>query len=185
MDFLNCFCYLLTDVNSEEICSKALVDMVPVAQIKQTPLQDTSVLETQFNCTEDSDSGLWRTHLYEYRMTHASNSTEHACHTSDFSDDVTDDPVSTDDSSTDLSGYVSQASDTCIRHHSLNKSTSMTSSGLSSRKMSSPARLSRQLSFGSNRSCPTPAGPQNYPFPQMKSLKKSETARRLGLYSSI
>ncbi|KAA0705109.1 hypothetical protein E1301_Tti019178 [Triplophysa tibetana] len=173
------------DVNSEEICRKALVDMVPVAQIKQTPLSDTSVLETQFNSTEDSDGSLWRTHLDVYRMTHASNSTEHASHTSDFSDDVTDDPVSTDDSSTDLSEYVSQDSDTCVRNHSLINSTSMTSSGLSSREMSSPARLSRQLSFGSYRSCLSPAGPQKYPFPQMKCLKKSETARRLGLYSSF
>lgn len=157
------------EVNSEEICSKTLVNVVPVPQIKQTPLSDASVLETQFNSTEDCDSGLWRKHLDVYRMTHASNSTEHISHTSDFSD-VTDDTASTEDSSTDFSEYVSQDSDTCDRNHSMS---------------SSPALLSRQLSFGSYRSCPTPAGSHHYPFPQMKCLKKSETARRLGLYSSF
>lgn len=161
---LTTFCYLFTDVNTEEICSKT-----PVPQIKQTPLSDPSVLETHFNSTEDSDSGLWRTHLNVYRMTHASNSTEHASHTSDFSDDVTDDSVSTEDSNTDLSEHVSQDSD------------SLNNSGL----RSSPALLSRQLSFGSYRSCPTPAGSQYYPFPHMKCLKKSVTARRLGMYSSF
>lgn len=160
-------CYLFTEVNNEEICSETLVDVVPVPQITQSPLSDASGLETQFNSTEDSDSGLWRTHLDAYRMTHASNATEHVSHTSDFSDDVTD-----EDSSTDLSEYVSQ--DSCDRNHSLNNSL-----------RSSPALLCRQLSFGSYRSCPTPAGSHYYPFPQKKCLKKSETARRLGLYSSF
>ncbi|KAG1944423.1 hypothetical protein F2P79_014741 [Pimephales promelas] len=53
----------------------------------------------------------------------------------------------------------------------------------SSRKSSAPAVLTRQMSFGSYRS--TPAGSKHQPFPQRKSLRKSETARRLGLYASL
>ncbi|XDV48067.1 hypothetical protein PO909_017564 [Leuciscus waleckii] len=39
------------------------------------------------------------------------------------------------------------------------------------------------MSFGSYRS--TPAGSKHQPFPQRKSLRKSEAARRLGLYASL
>ncbi|XP_062335581.1 uncharacterized protein C9orf152-like [Osmerus eperlanus] len=66
-------------------------------------------------------------------------------------------------------------------------------SGGSSRKSSAPAVLSRQLSFGSHHSRgggahplgPSSASPHHYPFPQRKTLTKSEAAKRLGLYSSF
>ncbi|XP_067233780.1 uncharacterized protein C9orf152-like [Chanodichthys erythropterus] len=47
----------------------------------------------------------------------------------------------------------------------------------------SSALNSRKMSFGSYRS--TPAGSKYYPFPQRKCPRKSETARRLGLYASF
>ncbi|XP_046880351.1 uncharacterized protein C9orf152-like [Hypomesus transpacificus] len=66
-------------------------------------------------------------------------------------------------------------------------------SGGSSRKSSAPAVLSRQLSFGSHHSRgggahplgPSSSSPHHYPFPQRKTLTKSEAAKRLGLYSSF
>ncbi|XP_026057403.1 uncharacterized protein C9orf152-like [Carassius auratus] len=45
-----------------------------------------------------------------------------------------------------------------------------------SRKFSAPAVLSYRSA---------PAGSRYYPFPQRKSLSRSETARRLGLYASL
>uniref|UniRef100_A0A8C7LEZ3 Uncharacterized protein n=1 Tax=Oncorhynchus kisutch TaxID=8019 RepID=A0A8C7LEZ3_ONCKI len=71
-----------------------------------------------------------------------------------------------------------------ISIHPVELSTSNSSSG--SRKFSAPAILSRQLSFGGQRppllsSCPH----HHYPFPQRKGPKKSEAARRLGMYSSF
>ncbi|XP_051543460.1 uncharacterized protein C9orf152-like [Myxocyprinus asiaticus] len=158
------------EVNHEEISGKNLVDIVPVCQAKHSPLTEASVLETQFGFVEDPESGPWHTHLDVYRMTHATNGIEHSNHTSNRSRDLTAETASTEDSD---------------GNHHLKNSTLNNCITLNSRKLSAPAVLSRQLSFGSYRSCPTPATSRYYPFPQMKCPKKSETARRLGLYSSI
>lgn len=147
--------------------------MLPVSQIEQMSLSDS---ETHIDFIKDSYSGLWRTHMDTHRITHTFNVTEqqHVDHTSDCSD-VTDDTVSTEGSNTDLSEHLSEDSDVWERNHHLNNS----------RNTCSPDVLSRQLSFGSYRSCTSTKGSQYYPFPQMKCLKKSETARRLGLYASF
>lgn len=44
---------------------------------------------------------------------------------------------------------------------------------------------SRKISAQSFRSYRSTGGSKHYPFPQRKSLRKSETARRLGLYASL
>ncbi|XP_051971020.1 uncharacterized protein C9orf152-like [Xyrauchen texanus] len=155
------------EVHHEEISAgKSPVDIVPVCQAKHSPLTEASIVETQFGFVEDPESGSWHTHLDVYRMTHTTSGTEHRDHTSNHRADLTAGTASTDDSH--------------LKSSTLNNRIT-----LSSRKLSAPAVLSRQLSFGSYRSCPTPAGSRYYPFPQMKCPKKSETARRLGLYSSI
>lgn len=147
-----------TAQNSEEINGKTLVDVVPMCPRSPT----ASVLETPVEFVVDSAGGLWRTHLDVHRLTHAAEASDHRNH------------VSSEGSRTSSeSERLSEDSN----HHL------KTCSALNSRKMSAPAVLSRQMSFGSYRS--TPAGSKYYPFPQRKCPRKSETARRLGLYSSL
>lgn len=143
--------------NSEEM-NKTLVDVVPVCL--RSPA--TSVQETLVEFVVDSAGGLWRTHLDVHRLTHTAEVSEHRNH------------VSSEDSRT---SSESERLPEDSNHHLKN------SSALNSRKMSAPAVLSRQMSFGSYRS--TPAGSKYYPFPQKKCPRKSETARRLGLYASF
>lgn len=165
----------------KEIINQKIYNQNLMSQIEQMSLSDS---ETQFNFIKGSDSGLWRTHLDMHRITHTFNVTEHVDHMSDCSD-VTDDTTSTEESSTDLSEGLTEDSDVCDRNQHLNNRMSITSSALTSRNTCSPDVLSRQLSFRSYRSCSSSTGSQYYPFPQMKCLKKSETARRLGLYASF
>lgn len=54
-----------------------------------------------------------------------------------------------------------------------------------SRKFSEPAVLSRRLSSSSSRSTLYTTSACHYPFPQLKSPRKSEAACKLGLYSSF
>ncbi|XP_016426090.1 uncharacterized protein LOC107754236 [Sinocyclocheilus rhinocerous] len=141
--------------NSAEISGRSLVDVVPVRQIKRSPL--TKAPESLFESVVDSDRGLWRSHLDTHRMNHTTDESEHRNHS---------------DASTEASSASSEAEPWSPGDQHLN-----------SRKFLAPEVLSRQLSFGSYRS--TPAGSKYYPFPQRKSLRKSETARRLGLYASL
>ncbi|KAL0150642.1 hypothetical protein M9458_054059, partial [Cirrhinus mrigala] len=152
--------------NNEEIIGKTLVDLVPVCQINRSP---STASDTQFEFVLDSDSGLWRSHLDMHRMKHTTDETEHG------NNSDTSEASSTSSESERLSEDSNPG-----EHHLKNKD----HGGLDSRKFSAPAVLSRQLSFGSYRS--TPASLKYYyPFPQRKSLRKSETARRLGLYASL
>ncbi|RXN14861.1 hypothetical protein ROHU_002909 [Labeo rohita] len=153
--------------NNEEISGKNLVDLVPVRQINRSP---STASETQFEFVLDSDSGLWRSHLDMYRMKHTTDQTEQ--------ENNSDTSTETSSSSSESERFSEDSNPE--EHHLENKN----HSGLDSRKFSAPAVLSRQLSFGSYRS--TPASLKYYyPFPQRKSLRKSETARRLGLYASL
>ncbi|XP_073687236.1 uncharacterized protein [Garra rufa] len=144
----------------EEMSVRNLVDLVPVCQIKCSP--STKTPETPFEFVVDSESCLWRSHLDLHRIKPTNDEPEHRNNSQS----------STEASSTSSeSERLSEESNP--GEHRLNNS----------RKFSAPAVLSRQLSFGSYRS--TPAGSKYYPFPQRKSLRKSETARRLGLYASL
>lgn len=146
-----------TAQNSEEINGENLVDVLPVFQVKCSP-------STQA-CSEfavDCAGGQWRTHLDTHRLTHTTSGSEHTSHVS-----------SEASSSSSDSERLSDSLDLKMKNDSV----------LNSRKCSAPAVLSRQMSFGSYRS--TPAGSKHQPFPQRKSLRKSETARRLGLYASL
>lgn len=148
--------------NDEEISGINLVEVVPVSQIKRSP--STKAAETRSERVLDSDSGLWRSHLDLHRIKHTTEETEHSNNS----------PASTGaSSSSSESERLSEDSNPGEHHLKINNS----------RKFSAPAVLSRQLSLRSYRS--TPAGSKYYPFPQKKSLRKSETARRLGLYASL
>ncbi|XP_077075354.1 uncharacterized protein LOC143726635 [Siphateles boraxobius] len=147
-----------TAQNSEEIDGENLVDVLPVFQVKRSPSTQAPVSEFAVYCA----GGPWRTHLDAHRLTHTTSGSEHRSHVS------------------------SEASRTSSDSERLTDSLDLkmeNTSVLNSRKSSAPAVLSRQMSFGSYRS--TPAGSKHQPFPQRKSLRKSETARRLGLYASL
>ncbi|KAF4095508.1 uncharacterized protein C9orf152-like [Onychostoma macrolepis] len=148
--------------NDEEISGINLLDVVPVCQIKRSP--STKAPETWSERVVDSDSGLWRSHLDLHRIKHTTEETEQRNNSA----------ASTEASSTSSeSERLSEDSNPGEPHLKIKNS----------RKFSAPAVLSHQLSLGSYRS--TPAGSKYYPFPQKKTLRKSETARRLGLYASL
>uniref|UniRef100_A0A8C1M7K5 Uncharacterized protein n=1 Tax=Cyprinus carpio TaxID=7962 RepID=A0A8C1M7K5_CYPCA len=109
----------------------------------------------------EPDSGLWRSHLELHRIKHTTEETEHRNNHS---------AASTEASST------SSESERLSEHSNPGEHRQKNHSGLSSRKFSAPAVLSYRSS---------PAGSRYYPFPQRKSPRRSETARRLGLYASL
>ncbi|KAK2870500.1 hypothetical protein QQF64_021519 [Cirrhinus molitorella] len=147
--------------NDEEMSGRNLVDLVPVCQIQRSP--STKTPETPLEFVVDSESCLWRSHLDMHRTKHTPDETEHRNENSEWSTEAS--------STSSESERLSDDSNPGEPHLK------------SSRKFSAPAVLSRQLSFGSYRS--TPSGSKYYPFPQRKSLRKSETARKLGLYASL
>ncbi|KAK7123293.1 hypothetical protein R3I93_021642 [Phoxinus phoxinus] len=130
----------------------------PVFQVKRSSTQ-AQVSEFAVDCA----GGQWRTHLDAHRLTHTTSGSEHSGHVS--SEEAS--------SASSDSERLSDSLDLKMKNASV----------LNSRKCSAPAVLSRQMSVGGYRS--TPAGSRHQPFPQRKSLRKSETARRLGLYASL
>ncbi|XP_016326972.1 uncharacterized protein C9orf152 [Sinocyclocheilus anshuiensis] len=131
------------------------INLVDVVPLAKAP-------EMQFECVVASDGGLWRSHLELHRIKHTTDETEHRNNSA----------ASTEASSSTSSEseWLSEDSNPGEQHLKIKNH-----SGLSSRKLSAPAGLSCQLSYRS----------RYYPFPQRKSLRNSETARRLGLYASL
>ncbi|XP_017334432.1 uncharacterized protein C9orf152 [Ictalurus punctatus] len=182
-------CFAKAPSTNEEISGKSLVNVVPLRQARHTLMRQASVQEPQFDVVTDPDNATWRTHLGMYRKTclipdtSQSQPCDHKTSTGDSTSTSTDNTMhsvevtdSSDQLSEDCEGYANQ-------HHLSNKlQEDCGSEGF--RKFSAPAVLSRQLSCGSSRSTHTPMSPY-YPFPQLKCPRKSEAARRLGLYSSF
>ncbi|XP_036409513.1 uncharacterized protein C9orf152-like [Megalops cyprinoides] len=173
--------------DNEEICGKALVNMVPVSQEVRNPKafeEQMPVKEIQFNFVDDldNDKSPWRTHLGIHRMActvKASDSsinrtppslTRKLATSKDFSQECTEPQEAESFASAKLNGPQ------CI--DSGGRTEQVT---LISRKLSTSEALSRQLSAGAHR----PSNSQYYPFPQRRAPKKSEAARRLGMYSSF
>lgn len=174
---------------NEELSGKSLVNVVPMRQVQHALRRQASVQEPRFDFVRDPDNATWRAHLGMYRRicsipdTSQSEPSNHNTSTGDSTSTSTDNTVhsvevtdSSDQLSVDCEGYDDG-------QHSSNKvQEDCASEG--SRKFSAPAVLSRQLSCGSYRSSHTPVSPF-YPFPQLKCPRKSEAARKLGLYSSF
>ncbi|KAG7336296.1 hypothetical protein KOW79_000989 [Hemibagrus wyckioides] len=176
-------CFAKASSTNEEISGKSLVNVVPMRQVQHALVRQASVKETQFDFVRDPDNATWRTHLGMYRRTCSIRLYNHKTSNGDSTSTSTDNTVH----SVEVTDSSDQLSEHCEgynnKHHLCNEvQEDCGSEGF--RKFSAPAVLSRQLSCGSYRSTHTPVSPY-YPFPQLKCPKKSEAARRLGLYSSF
>ncbi|XP_029611397.1 uncharacterized protein LOC115195562 [Salmo trutta] len=165
--------------DAAEISGQALVNVVPVNQeMKSKHERKMSVSESENDFVGDLERASWRKPLAIHRQ----NNIIIPPHTN---------PTITGSNSsfTSLSEDFPETSSEkvlgdSISIHSVELSTSNSSSG--SRKFSAPAVLSRQLSFGGQRPPLLSSSPHHhYPFPQRKGPKKSEAARRLGMYASF
>ncbi|XP_038852865.1 uncharacterized protein LOC120050352 [Salvelinus namaycush] len=165
--------------DAAEISGQALVNVVPINQeMKSKHERKRSVSESENDFVGDLERAPWRKPLDIHRQTNViitphTNPTITGSNSSFTS-------LSEDFPETSSEKVLGDS----ISIHSVELSTSNSRSG--SRKFSAPAILSRQLSFGGQRppllsSCPH----HHYPFPQRKGPKKSEAARRLGMYSSF
>ncbi|KAK6293181.1 uncharacterized protein C9orf152 [Coregonus clupeaformis] len=166
--------------DAAEISGKALVNVVLVNQeMKSTPERKRSVSEAEIDFVGDLERTPWHTHLGIHRRTNGiiaphPNPTITGSNSSSLTSLSEDCPETSSDKVLGDSTSI----------HSEELSTSNSISG--SRKFSAPAVLSRQLSFGGQRPPLLSFSPlHHYPFPQRKGPKKSEAARRLGMYSSF
>ncbi|XP_017562304.1 uncharacterized protein C9orf152 isoform X2 [Pygocentrus nattereri] len=176
--------YFKKAANNEEISGKSLVNVVPMRQVRHSLMRQASVQDTRFDFVRDSDSSLWRTHLGMYRRT---------CAAIDAKQQQSKDKTSTGDSasvsagngdhSVEMKDSNDQLPEDC---EGVDGNRQQNDYGFEdSRKFSAPAVLLRQLSSGSSWSTHSTTSAHHYPFPQHKSPRKSEAARRLGLYSSF
>ncbi|KAM9488466.1 uncharacterized protein C9orf152-like isoform 1-T2 [Clarias gariepinus] len=182
-------CFAKASSTNEEISGKSLVNVVPMRQIRHALTRQDSVQEPLFDFVRDPDNATWRTHLGMYRRTYSITDTKQAQlgnHKTSIGDSTS---ISTDNTvhSVEVTDSSDQLSEDCEgygnRHH-LSKKVQEDCGSDGFRKFSAPAALTRQLSSGSYQSTHTPVSPY-YPFPQIKCPRKSEAARRLGLYSSF
>uniref|UniRef100_A0A4W5Q9Z5 TBC1 domain-containing protein n=1 Tax=Hucho hucho TaxID=62062 RepID=A0A4W5Q9Z5_9TELE len=164
--------------DAAEISGQALVNEVPVNQeMKSKHERKRSVSESENDFVGDLERAPWRKPLGIHRQTVIIPPHTNPTITSSNSSFTSLSEDFPEMSSEKVSGDS-------ISIHSVELSTSKSSSG--SRKFSAPAVLSRQLSFGGQRPPLLSSSPHHhYPFPQRKGPKKSEAARRLGMYASF
>ncbi|KAL7887038.1 hypothetical protein AOLI_G00047590 [Acnodon oligacanthus] len=170
--------------NNEEISGKSLVNVVPMRQVRHSLMRQASVQDTRFDFVRDSDSSLWRTHLGMYRRTCAAIDAKRQ-HSMDKTSTGASPSVSVGngDHVVEIKDSNDQLPEDC---EGVDGNTHQKDYGFEdSRKFSAPAVLFRQLSSGSSWSTHSATSAHHYPFPQHKSPRKSEAARRLGLYSSF
>ncbi|KAI4884107.1 hypothetical protein NFI96_009820 [Prochilodus magdalenae] len=167
--------------SNEEISGKSLVNVVPMRQARHPLMKQASVQDTRFDFVRDSDSSPWRTHLGMYRRTCAAIDPNH--HQHNKVKNSSGDSSSSVERGVEITDSSDQSSDDCAGVDGNKRQKEYSSED--SRKLSAPAVLSRRRSSGSSRSTHSAASAYHYPFPQLKSPRKSEAARRLGLYSSF
>uniref|UniRef100_A0A674A7I9 Uncharacterized LOC115150305 n=1 Tax=Salmo trutta TaxID=8032 RepID=A0A674A7I9_SALTR len=159
---------------------KALVNMVPVNQeMKSTHERKRTVSEAEIDFVRHLEIAPWYTHLGIHRRTNGIIASHpNPTFTGSNSSSLT----SLSEDCPEMSSDKVLGDSTSI--HSEELSTSNSISG--SQKFSAPVVLSRQLSFGGQQPPLFSSSPlHHYPFPQRKGPKKSEAARRLGMYTSF
>lgn len=182
------FSSFLPASTSEEFARKSPVSVVPMhREMSRTPLErQLSVSEDHSDFFIDHGSSLWRTHLGLHRE---SNTVFGAgsCHkqyssaiqNSLFRDSSLESTESSDKLTSDLEeldSSVSLGSSASAQEMEDNKP---------SRKFSAPSVLSRQSSLVRRHPSQIHSTAGHYPFPHLKCPRKSEAARRLGMYSSF
>ncbi|XP_035271389.1 uncharacterized protein C9orf152-like [Anguilla anguilla] len=173
--------------NNEEICGKSLVNMVPVNQEVKYPKvfeDDLPIKEIKFNFVDDLDSDKtpWRTHLGIYRMTSATGSMLKASDTK--ASTTTPNHTINLAASKDFSQESTESKEAdSIASENLNGCQFLDRGGRSE-DVTPDSRKSSSSEYPSKASLPSHSS-DYYPFPRRKCPKKSEAARRLGMYSSF
>ncbi|KAJ8277572.1 hypothetical protein GJAV_G00076800 [Gymnothorax javanicus] len=169
--------------NNEDICGKSLVKMIPVNQEVKYPevlREYFPVRQMKFSFTDDLDSDKtpWRTHLGIHRMTCATGTLINA----------SDKPAST--TSRKSTGNLSASKD-FSQEGDESEGYSNASEDMNAHRFSNCGGRSEQIMpstsiFRYPETWPKSSLPSlssdHYPFPQRKCPKKSEAARRLGMY---
>lgn len=177
-----------TASTNEELARKSLVNVVPMhREINRRSLQrQLSISEDHSDFFMDHGSSLWRTHLGLHRegttvfgdgSCHKQYSSvipnslfrDSSLESTESSDKLTSDPEELDSSMS----LGSSASAQEMEDHK------------PSRKFSAPSVLSSQPSLVRRHPSQTHSTARHYPFPQLKGPRKSEAARRLGMYTSF
>ncbi|XP_030625819.1 uncharacterized protein C9orf152-like [Chanos chanos] len=176
--------------NKEEISGKSLISVVPMCQSNESVVRHKPSREVEFDFVRDPERAPWRTHLGLHRMASTNNCIELQQQPDNVAANQNSaqiDSLSSDrsESNTDSSDKLSLSSEDPKSDYSLESRTEENPDPTSSRKLSAPAVLSRQRSFGGYKASHIPMSPIHYPFPHLKCPKKSEAARRLGMYSSF
>ncbi|XP_066539748.1 uncharacterized protein C9orf152-like [Hoplias malabaricus] len=171
--------------NNEEISGNSLVNVVPMRQVRPSLMRQTSLQETRFDFVRDPDSSPWRTHLGMHRRTCAAIDASQHLHSkfkTSTGDSTSSASVVNGEHSEEISDSSVLLSENC---DGVDGNQQQKDYDSDSRKFSAPAVLSRKLSSCSSRSTHSTTSSYHYPFPQIKNPRKSEAARRLGLYSSF
>ncbi|KAL4616883.1 hypothetical protein GN956_G21721, partial [Arapaima gigas] len=174
---------------TEDRGGKFIFNVVPVSQELEyaTPFEEqVPVKPIQFNLVAglDSDKILWHTHLGIHRMTCIQNGIKgaHARKTEDL-----ESHQKLICSETQAVKYDKACEEFQVENIPTGESREMLTerrhSNTDSRKLQTSTTVSRQLSLPVIQSPKVSISLQHYPFPQQKWQKKSETARRLGMYS--
>ncbi|XP_062377759.1 uncharacterized protein C9orf152-like [Sardina pilchardus] len=169
---------------NEEIIGKSPVSVVPMHQeMRRRPLQrQLSMQEAQSDIFQDQGNSLWRTHLGLHRngcTASYHNQDPIAIQSNLFRDSSLESTESSEKLTSDpeeLEGSVSLGSSTSGQEAEDGKPT---------RQFSAPSVLSRRSSLIRSRPAQAPSTARHYPFPQLKCPRKSEAARRLGMYASF
>ena len=180
----------LTASNNEETVGKSPVSVVPMHQeVRRRPLQrQLSLREAQSDIFQDQGNSLWRTHLGLHRnsctVDGAGSGSYHDQDPSAIQSTLFRDSSSESTESSEKLTCDPEEPEGSVR---LGSSTSgqEEGDGKFSRKFSAPSVLSRQLSLVRHLPSPAHSTTRHYPFPQVKCPRKSEAARRLGMYSSF
>ncbi|XP_048872474.1 uncharacterized protein C9orf152-like [Brienomyrus brachyistius] len=173
--------------NDREICGKSLINLVPISQEVNSSKafdEQMTVREIQFNLPGDLDSDKtpWHAHLGMHRMTHVHNRTKASGEVRTEHSEYPGKPAPIEKFSESVSLETVAGESPTVLDVEFSDGEAIKES---SRKFSAPAVLSRQLSVAVYPPSIASQSSQYYPFPQRKCPRKSEAARRLGMYSSF
>lgn len=161
--------------------------MVPISQeVNNSKAFDEqmTVREIQFNLPGDLDSDKtpWHAHLGMHRINHVQNRTKGTSEVRTDDSEYPWKPAPIETHSESASSETVAGESPAILDVEFSGGEAIKES---SRKFSAPAVLSRQLSAAVCQPSMAYQSTQYYPFPQRKCPRKSEAARRLGMYSSF
>uniref|UniRef100_A0AAY4A5H5 Uncharacterized protein n=1 Tax=Denticeps clupeoides TaxID=299321 RepID=A0AAY4A5H5_9TELE len=161
-----------------QACDPASPSFGPESFVNVQRTGPESAKDVQFDFVRDYGSSPWRTHLGIHRMTRSTRSSlvssstkaSSSMESNDYGDKLTSDP---------------EEQSNPPRQKETGEDEGEVGAVGPRKQLGSRPALSRQWSLGGYQSSPAHSATHHYPFPQMKCPRKSEAARRLGMYSSF